>query len=113
MRNLSGDTARYARPTISWTTFAIHTFLCAKADQIAGMRDPVFVATDGRGRLELRNHPNRRYLMWENEDGSILLHPSRGAADAQREFDTNSELQNLLAWATASRTVRRARKGLA
>lgn len=73
------------------------------------MSDPAVIETDNRSRAVLPGHPNRRYLMRENDDGSILLQPARIVTDAQQEYDTDPELRDLLTRATASPTVRRAR----
>jgi hypothetical protein len=71
--------------------------------------EPAVIETDNRSRAVLPGHPNQRYLMRENDDGSILLQPARIVTDAQHEYDTNPELRDLLTRATASPTVRRAR----
>ncbi len=47
--------------------------------------------------------------MRENSDGSILLEPVRIVSEAQAEYDATPELQDLLARATQSETVRRRR----
>jgi hypothetical protein len=71
--------------------------------------EPAVIETDNRSRAVLPGHPNQRYLMRENEDGSILLQPARIVTDAQQEYDTTPELRDLLTRATASPTVSRAR----
>jgi hypothetical protein len=71
--------------------------------------EPAVIETDNRSRAVLPGHPNQRYLMRENDDGSILLQPARIVTDAQHEYDTTPELRDLLTRATASPTVRRAR----
>lgn len=48
--------------------------------------------------------------MRENADGSILLEPARIVSEAQAEYDTSPELQELLARAMQSTTVRRRRE---
>ncbi|MGA3256850.1 MAG: hypothetical protein ABSD32_22635 [Mycobacterium sp.] len=73
------------------------------------MSEPAVIETDNRSRAVLPGHPNQRYLMRENDDGSILLQPARIVTDAQQEYDTDPELRDLLTRATASPTVRRAR----
>ena len=73
------------------------------------MSEPAVIETDNRSRAVLPGHPNQRYLMRENDDGSILLQPARIVTDAQHEYDTNPELRDLLTRATASPTVGRAR----
>ncbi|NDJ91652.1 hypothetical protein [Mycolicibacter kumamotonensis] len=73
------------------------------------MNELAFVETDGRSRVVLPGHPNQRYVMRENPDGSLLLQPARVVTDAQHEFDTDPELRDLLSRAAASPTVRRTR----
>lgn len=68
-----------------------------------------FVKSDSRSRIVLPGHPDEHFVMRENSDGSILLQPARIVTEAQAEYDTNLELQGLLAEAAASATVRRAR----
>jgi hypothetical protein len=67
------------------------------------------VETDSRSRVVLPGHSNERFVMVENEDGSILLMPAHVVTQAQLEYDHNPELQALLAQAVASPTVRKAR----
>lgn len=73
------------------------------------MAEPVVVETDGRSRVVLPGHPNQRYLLRVNADGSLLLQPARIVTEAQHEYDTNSELRDLLARAAKAPTVRRTR----
>lgn len=47
--------------------------------------------------------------MRENADGSLLLQPAQIVTEAQHEYDTATELRELLSRAAASPTVRRAR----
>lgn len=61
--------------------------------------------TDDHGRVALPGHRNQRFLMREHADGSLLLEPARVLSEAQYEYDTNPELQELLARALASRTT--------
>lgn len=68
------------------------------------------VETDDRSRVVLPGHPNKRFIVRENADGSILLQPARVVAEAQHEYDSDPELKDLLARATASSTVRRTRQ---
>lgn len=68
------------------------------------------VETDGRSRVVLPGHPNQRFLVRENADGSLLLQPARVVTDAQYEYDNEPELQALLSRAAGSGTVRRARR---
>ncbi|MCT7372645.1 hypothetical protein [Mycolicibacterium llatzerense] len=73
------------------------------------MPDLNLVETDARGRAVLPGRPNERFVLRENPDGSLLLQPARIVTEAQYEYDTDPELRELLARATASPTVRRAR----
>lgn len=73
------------------------------------MAEPTLVEADLRGRLVLPGHPGQRFAMHVDEDGSILLQPVMAVADAQREFDSDPELQNLIARAAASESIRRSR----
>ncbi|MGI8677074.1 MAG: hypothetical protein ACR2LX_00010 [Jatrophihabitans sp.] len=68
------------------------------------------VETDDRSRVVLPGHPNQRYVVRENADGSLLLQPARVVTEAQQEYDGDAELRELLSRATASPTVRRARQ---
>lgn len=67
------------------------------------------VQTDARSRVVLAGHPNQRFLVQENADGSILLQPARVVSEAQAEYDASPELQELLSRALASETVSRRR----
>jgi hypothetical protein len=68
------------------------------------------IETDSRSRAVLPGRSNERFLMQENSDGSILLIPARLVSEAQHEYDTDPDLQALLARAAASGTVRRSRR---
>lgn len=68
---------------------------------------PTLVETDACGRTALPGHPNQRFLMRVNEDGSILLRPAHVDIAAQQEYDSNPELQDLLARAAAAPTAAR------
>ena len=68
------------------------------------------VETDSRSRVVLPGRSNERFVMVENEDGSILLMPATVVTQAQREYDHSPQLQALLAQALGSPTVRRARR---
>lgn len=70
----------------------------------------ILVETDSRSRAVLPGHSNQRFLLTENADGSLLLQPARVVTDAQHEYDTDPELQALLARAAVSATVRRSRQ---
>ncbi|MBM3686101.1 MAG: hypothetical protein FJW85_03760 [Actinobacteria bacterium] len=69
----------------------------------------ILVETDGRSRVVLPGHPDRKFLMIEQSDGSLLLEPAIVVSAAQAEYDSTPELQDLIARATASPTVRRPR----
>jgi hypothetical protein len=77
-------------------------------------REPVtpdqLVQTDARSRAVLPGHPNQRFLLRENADGSILLEPVRIVSEAQAEYDESPELQDLLARAMRSESVSRRRE---
>ncbi len=68
------------------------------------------IETDARGRATITGHPDQRFIVQENADGSLLLQPATLVTEAQREYDTDPELQRLLAAATDSPTVRRMRR---
>ena len=70
----------------------------------------VLVETDDRSRVVLPGHPDQKYVMTEQSDGSLLLEPAIVVTVAQREYDQQPELQELLRRATQSTTVRRARR---
>lgn len=69
----------------------------------------ILVETDARSRVVLPGHSNQRFLLQENEDGSLLLQPARVISQAQAEYDGDPYLQALLTRASASATVRRVR----
>jgi hypothetical protein len=60
------------------------------------------VETDDRSRVVIPGHPNQRYLLQENSDGSILLEPARVVSEAQYEYDNTPELRELLTRAASS-----------
>lgn len=68
------------------------------------------IETDGRSRAVIPGHMNQRFLLQENEDGSLLLQPASVVTDAQLEYDSDPELRALLARAAQSSTVRRSRQ---
>jgi hypothetical protein len=80
--------------------------------QVAGstVGTSVVVETDSRSRVVLPGRSNERFVMVENEDGSILLMPAQVVTHAQLEYDHSPELQALLAQALASPTVRKTRQ---
>ena len=67
------------------------------------------VETDSRSRVVLPGRAGQRFLVQENADGSILLQPARVVTEAQLEYDETPALQELLARATSSPTIRRSR----
>ena len=67
------------------------------------------IETDARSRAVITGHPNQRFLVYENADGSLLLQPAIVVSEAQHEYDTDPCLQELLTRASKSRTVRRTR----
>jgi len=70
----------------------------------------MLIETDARSRVVLPGHPEQRFLVQENEDGSLLLQPARVVSEAQAEYDENPELRDLLARASTSATVPRTRR---
>lgn len=70
----------------------------------------ILVETDDRSRVVLPGHSNQRYLLQENEDGSLLLQPARVISTAQAEYDSDPYLRALLKRASESKTVRRVRQ---
>jgi hypothetical protein len=69
-----------------------------------------FIETDSRSRAVIPGHSNERFLLQENEDGSLLLQPARVVTEAQLEYDTDPELRDLLARAAGSASVQRRRQ---
>jgi hypothetical protein len=67
------------------------------------------IETDDRSRVVLPGHPRRKFVMQENDDGSILLLPAVVVTEAQLEYDQNPELRELLSRASAAQTVRKRR----
>jgi hypothetical protein len=70
----------------------------------------ILVETDSRSRVVLPGHSNERFVLQEQEDGSILLQPAVVVTQAQAEYDADPELRSLLTRAAHSGTVRRTRK---
>lgn len=68
------------------------------------------IETDSRSRVVLPGHPEQKFLIQENSDGSILLQPARVLSEAQHEYNDSPQLRDLLARAGASPTVRRRRQ---
>jgi hypothetical protein len=70
----------------------------------------ILVETDARSRVVLPGHANERFVLQEQEDGSILLQPAVVVTRAQAEYDADPELRALLTRAAHSATVTRTRK---
>jgi hypothetical protein len=70
------------------------------------MTDQV-IETDNRSRVVLPGHPDERFLLRENDDGSFLLVPAVVISEAQYEYDTSPELQEVLDRAMSAPRVRR------
>ena len=68
------------------------------------------IETDSRGRVVLSGHPDERFIVRENSDGSILLQPATVISAAQAQYDDDPSLRELLAQAAASPTVKRDRR---
>ena len=68
------------------------------------------IETDGRSRAVIPGHRNQRFLLQEDEDGSLLLQLASVVTDAQLEYDSDPELRALLARAAQSSTVHRSRQ---
>ena len=100
-----GDGFRYF--TTSVTRAANNVAHCGNVGIL--MRMAILVETDSRSRVVLPGHPDERFLVHENADGSLLLQPAVVITEAQHEYDSNPELRDLLARASASPTVRRSR----
>lgn len=67
----------------------------------------MLIETDSRGRVVLADHPNKRFLVTEQSDGSLLLEPAVVVSAAQNEYDGSPELPDLLKRAVESPTVLR------
>lgn len=70
----------------------------------------MLIETDSRSRAVIRGHPDQRFLGQENSDGSLLLIPAVVMSEAQYEYNSSSELQELLQRAMSSPSVKRSRK---
>jgi len=70
----------------------------------------ILIETDGRSRAVIPGHMNQRFLLQENEDGSLLLQPASVVTDAQLEYGCDPELRELLTRAAQASTVRRSRQ---
>ena len=70
----------------------------------------ILIETDSRSRAVIPGHSNQRFLLQENEDGSLLLQPASVVTDAQQAYDAAPELRALLTRAAQSSTVRRSRR---
>ena len=67
------------------------------------------IETDERSRVGLPGHARQRFVLQEKYDGCILLLPAVVITEALLEFDRSSELQDLLARAATSASVRKSR----
>ena len=67
------------------------------------------IETDGRSRVVLPGHPNEKFLVIEQSDGSLLLQPAVVVSAAQAEDDNDPDLRDLLDRAMALKTVTRRR----
>lgn len=70
----------------------------------------MLIETDSRSRAVIPGHPDQRFLVQENSDGSLLLIPAVVMSEAQYEYNSSSELQELLQRAMSSPSVKRSRK---
>ena len=70
----------------------------------------VVIETDSRSRVVLPGHSNERFVVQENEDGSLLLQPASVVTEAQLEYDNDPELRALLTRASQSSTVHGSRR---
>lgn len=70
----------------------------------------ILIETDSRSRVVLPGHPDQRFLMTEQSDGSVLLEPAIIVSAAQQDYDMDPELRELLERAAAAPTVKRARQ---
>lgn len=68
------------------------------------------VETDEHGSITLPGHTNEIFLVTAQSDGSIHLQPVVIDADAQEEYDTTPELQELLQKAFTEVPVRHRRR---
>jgi hypothetical protein len=67
------------------------------------------IETDARSRVVLPGHATKKFLVHEQDDGSVLLEPARVISEAQYEYDTTAALQELLTRAAQAPTVARTR----
>jgi hypothetical protein len=69
------------------------------------------IETDGRSRVTLPgNKRNRRYLVDEQPDGTMILRPALVITEAQANYDANLDRQARIAAAAQAPTVRRPRR---
>lgn len=68
------------------------------------------IETDERSRVVLPGHPNERFIAEHQDDGSVLLTPVVTISEAQYEYNTTPELQELLHRAMTAPRVRRERR---
>ena len=73
--------------------------------RLVGMTMPTghsgsLVETDARGRVSL-GRPDRRYLLHEEPDGTLILQPAAVVSELELKFLSNSALQAQIAYAKA------------
>lgn len=67
------------------------------------------IETDHRSRVVIPGRRNERFIVTENQDGSLLLEPAFVVSKAQYEYDHSPELQDLLTAASETTTTRHPR----
>ena len=67
------------------------------------------IETDSRGRATI-GHPDQRYLLHEEPDGTLVLEPASVVTELERRFMANSALQAQIAYAKAHPEQRVKRK---
>lgn len=65
-----------------------------------GAHSDILVETDARGRVSL-GRPDRRYLLHEEPDGTLILQPAAVISDLELKYMENSALQAQIAYAKA------------
>jgi hypothetical protein len=68
------------------------------------------VETDSRGRASL-GHPDQRYLMHEESDGTLILEPATVVTELERRYMANATLQAQIEYARAHPEQRVPRRG--
>lgn len=117
MQRVAGDQARRVVISAFVFTVASHRPTCPQWEATVLLRhreqEPnvtYLVETDSRSRAVIPGHANQRFLLQQNEDGSLLLQPARVITEAQAEYDQDPELRELLDRAARASTVRRSRQ---